>query len=60
MRKFPFLTVFEKINGAWTKKNTCRYWTISVFVFFLVIIAWDICLNVLGIGMSHNPYVLFL
>ena len=30
--------------------------------FFLspVMIAWDLCLNVLDMGMSHNPYALFL
>ena len=60
MRKFTFLTAFTKVLDVGMKQNPCRHWIRSVFVLSLVMIAWDLYLNGLEMGMSHNPYDLFL
>ena len=57
--KFPFLISFRKALGVVMKQNSCRYYISSVFVFSLVIIAWDLCINVIEMGMYHDPSELF-
>ena len=49
------------------KSSWCNYEETSMeilyqfyFVLSLVIIAWDICINGIDMGMSHNPSALFL
>ena len=60
LRKFKFLITFRKVLGVVLKQHLWRYWIGSVFVLSLVMIARARCLTGLEMGMSHNPYVLFL
>ena len=58
--KFQLLTAFRIFLSVGLKKHPCRYCIRSVFGFSFVIIAWDLCLNSIEMGMSHNPYDLFM
>ena len=58
--KVSIFIAFRKVLGVGLKQHPWRYWISYVFVLSLVIIAWARCLNGLDMGVSHNPYVLFL
>ena len=55
VRKFPLLIYFRNFIGVGLKQHPCRYWMSSVFVFSLVIITRDLCLNVLEMDMFYKP-----
>ena len=60
LMKLSFLVTFRSVLGVELKQNPWRYWIISFFVLFLVMIERARCLTGIEMGISHRPYVLFL